>query len=148
MAYQYPFNENFIDVTDGSLGWAHSNSPYRNGGSAGLMLSALDIAKIMAFFRHDDDELIISKQQRNSILNSELGLTESTTGDYGRYQSKGGLRGPDGTPPNCCNRAIRSRMMFYPNNVEAVVITNSNHTTLGTVLRQAYDASWINPCEN
>lgn len=143
LAYQYPFNDNFQNATDGSLGWAHTNNPYLNGGSGGLVLSALDIAEIMAYFKHDNTETIISAQQRNSILNSELGLTESSTGNHGRYQSKGGTRGPD----DCCSRAIRSRMTFFPNDVEAVIITNSNHTSLGTLLRQAYDASWINLCD-
>jgi CubicO group peptidase (beta-lactamase class C family) len=141
-AYQHPFNAVFSNPADGSLGWGHSNSPYRNGGSAGLMLSALDIAKIMAYFKHDDAELIISEARRNNILEFELGLTESTTGEHGRYPSKGGTRGPD----DCCDRAIRSRIMFFPNNVEAVIITNSDHTGLGVLLRDAFDASWLSPC--
>lgn len=142
-AYQHPFDSTFTNPTDGSVGWGHSNSPNLNGGSAGLMLSALDISKIMAFFRHDKSELIISATQRANILEHELGLTESLTGAEGRYPSKGGTRGPD----NCCDRAIRSRIMFYPNDVEAVILTNSNHTGLGTILWQAYDASWVDPCQ-
>lgn len=141
-AYQHPFWSGFRDVASGSLGWAHSNSPYRNGGSAGLMMSAVEIAKIMAYFKHDQSELIISKARRKNILDHELGLTESTTGMHGRYHAKGGTRGPD----DCCDRAIKTRIMFFPNDVEVVVITNSDFDNIISLLREAYDASWLNPC--
>ena len=141
-AYQYPFDSTFTSPTSGLVGWAHSNSPYRNGGSAGLLLSSLDIAKIMAYFKHDNSELIISKIRRDLILEHELGLTESINGKYGRYQSKGGTRGPD----DCCDRSIRSRIMFFPNDVEVVILTNSDHNSLHNLLRDAFDNSWINPC--
>lgn len=141
-AYQFPFNPNFTSPADGSLGWGHSNNPYTTGGAAGLMLSALDIAEIMAFFRHDNSELIISTASKDKILDFELGLNNSISGEHGRYQSKRGTRGPD----NCCNRAIQSILMFFPNGVEAVILTNSRHNSLDTLLRDAYDASWINPC--
>lgn len=143
LAYQWPFNANFQNATTGGgPGWAHTSSPYRNGGSGGLVLSAMDIAKVMAFFRHDNNETIISQTQRDKILESELGLTESSNGDHGLYPSKGGTRGPD----NCCSRAIRSRIIFLPGGVEAVVLSNSNITTLGSMLRTAYDDSWVPGC--
>lgn len=141
-AYQYPLITTYRDV-EGFLGWGHSHNVYRTGGAAGLMLSALDIAEIMAFFRHDNSELIISELSRNRILDFELGLFNSITGAYGRYQSKRGTRGP---APDGSIRAIQSILMFFPNGVEAVIITNSRHNALHTLLRDAYDASWINPC--
>lgn len=145
-AYQYPFDPTFMNPADGSLGWGHSNNPYTTGGAAGLMLSALDIAEILASFKHDNSELIISEIDRNRILDFELGLNNSLDGEHGRYQSKRGTRGPDGSPPDCCSRAIQSILMFFPNGVEAVIITNSRHNNLHTLLRDAFDASWINPC--
>lgn len=140
--YQWPFNEDFQNATDGSLGWKHSSDPYRNGGSGGLLLSAMDLAKIMAYFKYDQNETIISAQQRESILNSELGLTESMSGAHGIYPSKGGTRGPD----SCCNRALRSRIMFFPNGVEAIILTNSNRNNLGSLLRNSFDNSWKSGC--
>lgn len=141
--YQWPFNPNFQNATDGTLGWKHYSNPYLNAGSGGLLLSSMDIAKIMAFFKHDQNETIISQQQRESILNSELGLTETVSGEHGTYQSKGGTRGAD----NCCSRALRSRIMFFPNNVEAVILTNSNYNQLGSLLRNSFDKAWKSGCE-
>jgi hypothetical protein len=141
-AYQYPFDPGFMSPADGSLGWAHTNNSYTSSGAAGLMLSALEVAKIIAFFKHDNSELIISSQNRDKILEFELGLNNSINGEYGRYQSKRGTRGPD----NCCNRAVQSILMFFPNGVEAVIITNSRHNSLDTLLRDAFDASWLSPC--
>ena len=140
-AHQWPFNPNFADG-NGNVGWGATSNPQNNGGSGGLVLSAMDLAKVLAFFRHDDDETILSVNQRTSIFDHELGLTESGDGMHGRYTSKGGLRGPQtGT-----SRALRSRIMFFPGGVEAVLLTNCNVTTLGSILQQAYDNAWVNPC--
>ncbi|MCT8339404.1 beta-lactamase family protein [Flavobacteriaceae bacterium TK19130] len=148
-AYQYPFDSTFVDAT-GSLGWAHSNNPYTTSGAAGLMLSAMEIAKIAANLKHDNTNLIISPSGRDDILEFELGLYNSLSGENGRYKCKRGTRGPDGSstanPPTCCDRAIQSILMFFPNGVEAVIITNSRHNTMHTLLRDAYDASFVNPC--
>ena len=103
----------------------------------------MDLAKVLAFFKHDQSETIISKKQRESILNSELGLTESIDGTHGNYLSKGGLRGAD----DCCSRALRSRIMIFPNGVEAVLLTNGNNTTLGSTLRDSYDNAWKSNCQ-
>ena len=138
LAYRFPFDDTWTNPSDGSLGWAHTSNPYLNGGSGGLLLSSMDLARLIAFFRHDPNEMLISKTQRDKILSYELGLIESSDGENGRYQSKGGTRGAD----NCCSRALRSRIMFFPNGVEAVLLSNCNITTLGTILRESYDAAW------
>ena len=141
MAYQYPFNVNFTDGS-GRIGWPADNTPEDNGGSGGLMLNATEIAKIAAYLKHDNAETLLSAAYRNDLLNNELGLIESTDGKYGRYQSKGGTRGADGN-----SRALRSRVMFFPNDVEAVLLVNCNYTTMGTLLRSSYDSAWVNPCK-
>lgn len=149
MAYQWPFNESFQDASDGSLGWLHTSDPYLNGGSGGLVLSSMDLATILAFFKNDPQERLISNTQRDKIIAGELGLFETTLdGTYGVYLSKGGTRGPDGRTANgnCCDRAVRSRIMMFPNGVEAVLLTNSNHTSLGTVLRSNFDSAWKSGC--
>lgn len=140
-AHQWPFNPIFQDGNN-NVGWGATSNPQTNGGSGGLVLSAIDLAKVLAYFIHDDTETIISAAQRTSILDHELGLTESTDGVHGRYQSKGGTRGPE----NGTSRALRSRVMFLPGGVEVVILSNCNITTLGTILRQAYDDAWVNPC--
>lgn len=139
-AHQWPFNDAFRDASN-NLGWGATSNPYLNGGSGGLVLSAFDLAKLVAFFRYDNAATIMSVNQRNLIFEHELGLIESTNGERGRYLTKGGLRGPDGNA-----RALRSRIIFYPNNVEAVLLTNSNVTNLGTILRESFDNAWVPGC--
>jgi hypothetical protein len=44
-----------------------------SAGSAGLVLSAMDVAKVLAYFKHTDD-IIISKEARERILDKQLSL--------------------------------------------------------------------------
>ena len=113
-----------------------------SAGSAGLVLSAMDVAKVLAYFKHTDD-IIISKEARERILDKQLGLWGTGKGDYGTYPSKGGTKGPQ----TVTDRAIMSMMMMFPNGVEAVVITNCYKQDNGSMLRKAFDASRYNPCE-
>ncbi len=150
-AYQYPFNEDFIDPTgNGNLGWAHTAGAFLNGGSSGLVLSALDLAKILAFFRFDDTETLMSAAQRDRIIDGHHGLYETrTNGTHGTYLIKGGTRGPDGRTSRgqCCDRAIRSTIIMFPNGIDAVIVTNSWHTTLSSMLRSNFDDAWVNSCQ-
>jgi CubicO group peptidase (beta-lactamase class C family) len=139
--HQWPFDVTFRD-NNNNLGWAATSDPTTNGGSGGLVLSSIDLAKVLAFFKHDETGLIISKNQRELILQNELGLIESMTGSNGRYQSKGGTRGPENTN----NRALRSRIIFYPDDIEVVLLINSNFTQMGSLLRDSYDNAFVNDC--
>ena len=136
-AHQFPFNPTFLD-NNGNVGWNASDSFPNNAGSGGLYLSSMDLAAVVAFFTHDTEGTLLSEASRDVVFDGELGLTESTTGDHGVYYSKAGTRGPD----DCCSRAYRARFMIYPNGVEAVVLTNSNAGSLGTVMREAFDDAW------
>ena len=143
-AHQFPFDPAFRDAAN-NLGWAATSDPTINGGSGGLVLSSIDLAKVIAYFKHDNTGEIISSAQREVILddNNLLGLIESASGEHGIYPSKGGTRGPEsGT-----NRALRSRFMLYPNGVEAVLLCNSNIPNMGTLLREAFDDAWVDPCQ-
>lgn len=140
-AHQYPFDSTFRDGNS-EVGWAATSNAVNSAGSAGLVLSAMDVAKILAYFKHTDD-IIISKSARTRMLNLDLGLWGTGSGDYGKYPSKGGTKGPQ----TSTNRAIMSMMMMFPNGVEAVVITNCYKLDNGSMLREAFDASWFNPCE-
>ncbi|MEO0605445.1 MAG: serine hydrolase domain-containing protein [Myxococcota bacterium] len=138
-AYRFPFDPGFTDAT-GALGWLPRDRWPVTAGSTELYMTAVELAEVVAFFRHDAGELLLSEAQRDNVLDLELGLTESVDGDHGRYPSKQGGRGPDGS-----TRGYRSRVMFYPNDVEVVVITNSYVTSLGPWLRDAYDDAWVTP---
>jgi CubicO group peptidase (beta-lactamase class C family) len=139
-AHQWPFDDSFRDGNN-NLGWGATSNPQNNGGSGGLVLSAMDLANVLAFFQHDQNSLIISETQRDLVLENELGLIESINGEHGRYQSKGGTRGPSSD-----SRALKSRIIFYPNGVEAVLLSNSNITGLGTILRKSFDDAWVPGC--
>ena len=143
-AYQYPFDIMFRDAAN-NLGWAATSDPTINGGSGGLVFSSMDLARVMAYFKHDNTGTIISSAQRDVILDDKnlLGLIESANGEHGVYPSKGGTRGPEsGT-----NRALRSRFMLYPNGVEAILLCNSNIPNMGTILKESFDNAWIDPCQ-
>lgn len=138
-AYQFPFDSTFQDA-DGRLGWDATSDPYTNGGSGGLVLSAQELGTIMAYLLHDNNETLLSKEKTDELINLRLGLLESPTGKYGVYPSKGGLKGADGN-----DRAIRSRIMIFPNNIEAVLLTNCDFQELGATLWQNYDDSYTTP---
>jgi len=138
--HQYPFDSTFRDG-DNQVGWAATSNPENNGGSGGLVLSSMDLAKVLAYFIHDNST-ITSKDARERILKYDLGLWGTKSGEHGKYSSKGGTRGPENGP----QRAIRSMVMMFPDGVEAVLLVNSNKDDNGTLLRTAYDESWVNPC--
>jgi CubicO group peptidase (beta-lactamase class C family) len=138
-AYQFPFDSTFRD-SDGLLGWNATSNPYRNGGSGGLVMNAQELGTILAYLLHDKNETLLSNERTEELINLRLGLLESPTGKYGVYPSKGGTRGPDDN-----DRAIRSRIMIFPNNVEAVLLTNCDFQQIGSALWQNYDDSHVIP---
>ncbi len=138
-AHQYPFYTFFRDDDD-NIGWGATSDPLLNGGSGGLVLNSIDLAKVLAYFIHDDGT-IISKEQRETILDKNLGLWGTGYGDHGKYSSKGGTRGPDDD-----SRAIQSMVMMFPGGIQAVLLVNSNKDDLGATLRKAFDEAWVSPC--
>jgi CubicO group peptidase (beta-lactamase class C family) len=138
-AYRYPFYGVLTDQ-DGEYGWRYDVDPTRNMGSGGLVLNCVQLAKILAYFKHS--ESLVSKQTREHILNMDLGLTETGFGKHGKYPAKGGRRGNDGF-----DRSVRSYVMMFPNGVEVALVVNSSHTSLGTTIRKAYDDAWVSPCD-
>ena len=137
--YQFPLDSTFQDA-DGRLGWDATSDPYTNGGSGGLVLSAQELGTIMAYLLHDNNQTLLSKEKTDELMNLRLGLLESPTGKYGVYPSKGGTKGADAN-----DRAIRSRIMIFPNNVEAVLLTNCDFVAIGPTLWQNYDNSYLIP---
>ncbi|MGC6430926.1 MAG: serine hydrolase [Jejuia sp.] len=141
LAFQYPLSLSFTDPATNGLGWVHSSDPYLNGGSGGLLLSAKDIAQITAYFRYTED--LVSSNIRDVILSNELGLVESFTNTiHGRILRKGGTRGPE----TCCNRAIRSSIVLFPNNVEVAFVTNSDFRGIETMLNESFENAWVSSC--
>lgn len=136
-AYQYPLNLNFKDQ-DGNIGWLGATNVLNSAGSGGLYLSVMDLGGLMGFFRYTND--ILSTEMRKAIMESELGLTESTDGEHGRYLTKSGTRGKD----ECCDRAFKSIIMMFPNDIEVALLINANFNGSGNLIKQSYDNAWTN----
>ena len=136
-AYQQPFNPGFRDG-ENHLGWEYGNIyAYKNAGSGGMTMTATEIVQFMSALRQTTT---ILSDQGSDMLFNEYGLDASRDGDYGRYQAKGGTKGPDNS---ASSRALRSMAMFFPNGVEAVLLTNSNHDNLSEILQVGYDFAWV-----
>lgn len=136
--YAFPVAATLPDE-EGVLGVENWDSYPRNAGSGGLYLSSMELAEVLAFLVHDQDETLLANDARDRMLQDELGFTSSREGDHGTYVAKGGAKGPQD------NRGWRSFVMVYPNDVDVVVLTNSFDNDLGDALRDLYDASWFTP---
>ena len=139
--YQNPLDLTFQDG-NGFVGWDASDSWPNNPGSGGLYLSAMQLAEVLAYARHDTEETILSADRQAELWDRGLGLTEPRIGDHGLYHSKAGMRGADSN-----GRGYRSRIMIYPNDVEVVVLANSEVPGLGSgsLLVSAFDDAWLAP---
>ena len=137
-AHRFPFETTFQAPPPSLLGWLGNDSYPRNAGSAGLRLSAMDLAAVLAFFRFDTQQRLVSSTIRDDVLMGQLGLNNTVEGDHGLYYSKSGTNGPD----NCCDRAFRAQIMMFPQKVDAVVLTNSFDVNLVTKMRDAFDDAW------
>ena len=131
-AHQYPFDEDSL-TCGGNLGWfAGSPSAPNNAGSSGMALSSLELAEILAFFKHDNSGTIISPAARDMILDNFYGMSvsEENTGStsFGDFYYKPGTRGPGcpGSGPGSIRRATKSFIAIYPNGVELSMLTNCN----------------------
>ncbi|MFK7925663.1 MAG: serine hydrolase domain-containing protein [Bacteroidia bacterium] len=136
-AYQYPLDLNFQDQ-NANIGWLGATNVLNSAGSGGLYLSVMDLGGLMAFFRYTND--ILSTEMREAIMESELGLTESIDGEHGRYLTKQGTRGPD----ECCDRAFKSIIMMFPNDIEVALLINANYNGSRNLLKLSYDNAWTN----
>ncbi|MEL6591651.1 MAG: serine hydrolase [Bacteroidota bacterium] len=136
-AYQLPLNPNFQD-DNGRLGWyGLPPNSFNSTASGGLFLNVMDLGALMAYVRYTED--IISAEMRTELLDNELGLYESVDGNHGRYLVKQGTRGADKY-----DRAYKSIVMMFPNDVEVALLINANFASSRTLLKQAYDAAWSN----
>ncbi|NND77449.1 MAG: T9SS type A sorting domain-containing protein [Flavobacteriales bacterium] len=129
-AHQYPFDEDSLTCNGNLLGWfAGSPSAPNNAGGSGIALNTIELAEILAFFKHDNSGTIISPAARDTILANFYGMSESeeNTGStsFGDFYYKPGTRGP-GCGTGATRRATKSFIAIYPNGVELSMLTNCN----------------------
>lgn len=108
-------------------------------GDTGLQMGARHLAQILAYYRYTD--LIVDVDQRVRIEGNELGFDASRNGLVGRYLAKAGGH----THQALGGRGFRCMIMMFPNEVEAVVLTNTNFPSLGQSVAAAYDGAWVQP---
>jgi D-alanyl-D-alanine carboxypeptidase len=113
-------------------------------GGGGWYLSAIDLAAFMAYTRYDDN--ILSPANRKVMEDNFIGWSESNrmTGVHGEYYNHGGsitqTNGANGSVGNMLGLIVK-----YPNNVEAVILINSdiaNSQNTRTLMLNAYDNAW------
>jgi len=108
-------------------------------GDTGLQMGARHLAQILAYFRYTD--FVVDADQRATIEALELGFDASRDGLVGRYLAKAGGH----THQALGGRQFRRMIMMFPNEVEAVVLTNTQFPSLGKRIADAYDAAWVQP---
>lgn len=113
-------------------------------GGGGWYLSAIDLAAFMAYIRYDNN--ILSQANRNFMEQFFLGWSEGNrmNGIKGEYYNHGGsitqTSGSTGSTGNMLGLIVK-----YPNNVEAVILINSNianGVSTRTIMKDAYDNAW------
>jgi D-alanyl-D-alanine carboxypeptidase len=114
-------------------------------GSGGWYLSAYELAKLMAYLRYSDR--LLSPAMRDLMDTLKLGwsYTWSLDGDHGEYLAHAGALYFD-TEDFPDRREQQGCMMKFPIHVEAVLLVNSSiesNTLPCTVLRDAFDAAWV-----
>jgi len=115
-------------------------------GSGGWYLSAYELAKFMAYLRYSDRILSDSMRELMDLLDLGWSYNWSLSGDHGRYQAHAGALYFDSVEwPE--RREQQGCIMKFPIQVEAVLLVNSSietNTLPCTVLRNAFDAAWVN----
>lgn len=111
-------------------------------GSGGFYLSAIDLAHFMASIRYDDTILSPANRaimERNYIGWYEGGRMIGSKGEY--FNHSGWITWSTISPFG----NMRGLVVKYPNNIEAVLLINSdiaNGENITTIMTHAYDDAW------
>jgi D-alanyl-D-alanine carboxypeptidase len=117
---------------------------YNICGGGGYYLSAIDLAAFMAYIRYDNN--ILSAANRSIMEQNFIGWSEGNrmTGIKGEYYNHGGsitqTNGATGSTGNMLGLIVK-----YPNDVEAVLMINSNianNVSTRNIMTSAYDNAW------
>ncbi|MEL6673273.1 MAG: serine hydrolase domain-containing protein [Bacteroidota bacterium] len=141
-AYPYPFDPNNLNAWEADITRTKSID---NAGTSGMLLSAMDLASILAYTVHGKNGEILSASSQEALLEdgNDMGFFNSIEGEHGFYHVKGGTKGPQSSTGS----ALRSFVAVFPNGVEAVFITNCNYNQRDEVVVENFDKAWVNPCK-
>ena len=111
-------------------------------GAYGWQLSVLETAKFWAYLWFSND--ILSEQNKTLMKNNAYGLWNTITGEHGKYYGKAGgwFRNKNGK-----EHWYKTFVILYPDDVQVSLFINSNTSkSLARMLRDAYDASFVDTC--
>lgn len=120
-------------------------------GGGGYYMSSIEIAKVMAYVFHS--EKVLTKAQQQVMLSNGYGLDNGDS----PQTSRGKAYGKDGALMNDINGSgktdkpdpgLQTLIMKFPGEVELVFFTNAltdGFTNYATIMKNAYDDSWIKP---
>ena len=120
-------------------------------GGGGYYMSAMQVAKVMAYVFHS--EKILTKDQQQVLLSNRYGLDA----EDGPNTTRGQSYGKDGALMNDVNNndaadkpdpGLQTLIMKFPGEVELVFFTNAlndGFTFYTTMMKNAYEDAWIKP---
>lgn len=121
MCYDWGLNGlNTTPMPNGFIGVIPINQ-FNRAAESGMRISMRELAKLLAYFKHDNNNVIVTPAQRKIILDNRLGLTESQN----NYLCKSGTYSFSSN-----NRIQRAFIMFFDNDVEVCI---STHTQVGSI---------------
>ncbi|GAB1856499.1 hypothetical protein MHTCC0001_13340 [Flavobacteriaceae bacterium MHTCC 0001] len=115
-------------------------------GGGGYFMSAIEMAKVNAFFEHT--EVLVSNAQRNIMKTHRIGM-DTADGSHetlGSYYGKGGSIGTGGGPS--VSQGVRTHIAMFPNGIDCVVVMNcqgvsfTNNESLREMIYSAYNNAW------
>ena len=117
----------------------------RWAGGGGLFMSAMDVARVLAYYRHTN--VLLGKSTRDVMELNRFGYEnkDDSREVHGDYFGKGGSIANDLKPP----QGVLTEIVCFPNGVEVVVLCNSQGMTfagntgnLRVAIFDAYNKSW------
>ncbi|MBS3914229.1 MAG: serine hydrolase [Bacteroidetes bacterium] len=111
-------------------------------GGGGYFLSSMELARVLAYFRHT--EILMSKEQRQIMEENRFGFNQLDDNReiHGSYYSKNGSIINNG-------QGIVSEIVLFPNGIEVVTVFNTQGmvfaggvTATSSAIYDAYNKSW------
>ncbi len=138
---------NVNDTNTNTKGRYYDSWNNKSGGG-GYFMTALEMAKINAYFEHS--EVLVTHDQRALMKQHRLGMDVADIADeiHGEYYGKAGSIGTGGG----ASQGVRTQIVMFPaNGIDCVIVMNSqgvtlqNTTSLRQMIYNAYNDAWVQP---
>ncbi len=140
---------NVNDANTNANGQYYGSWNNKSGGG-GYFMTALEMAKVNAFFEHT--EILVTKDQRDLMKLHRLGMDTEDAADeiHGNYYGKAGSIGTNSDAT--ISQGVQTQIVMFPSNrVDCVIVMNSqgvtlqNTTSLRQMIYNAYNDAWVEP---